>query len=246
VGERTNVTGSRAFAKLILNGDYATALDVARQQVENGAQIIDINMDEGMLDALAAMDRFLKLIAAEPDIARVPIMIDSSKWEVIEAGLKCIQGKGIVNSISMKEGVDKFKEQARLLRRYGAAVIVMAFDDKGQADTYARKVEICEKSYRILVDEVGFRRKTSSSTPISLPWPPASKNTPVTAWTSSKPPAGFTEPAACQGIRRRVQCVLLLPWQQQGARGDPRRVPLPRHPARHDHGHRQCRCAGSV
>lgn len=156
VGERTNVTGSRAFAKLILNGDYATALDVARQQVENGAQIIDINMDEGMLDAQAAMVRFLNLIAAEPDIARVPIMIDSSKWEVIEAGLKCIQGKGIVNSISMKEGVDKFKEQARLLRRYGAAVIVMAFDEQGQADTYARKVEICEKSYRILVDEVGF------------------------------------------------------------------------------------------
>ncbi|CUA83233.1 methionine synthase (B12-dependent) [Gulbenkiania indica] len=156
VGERTNVTGSRAFAKLILNGDYATALDVARQQVENGAQIIDINMDEGMLDAQAAMVRFLNLIAAEPDIARVPIMIDSSKWEVIEAGLKCIQGKGIVNSISMKEGVDKFKEQARLLRRYGAAVIVMAFDEQGQADTFDRKVEICEKSYRILVDEVGF------------------------------------------------------------------------------------------
>ncbi|MCL6264808.1 methionine synthase [Craterilacuibacter sp. RT1T] len=156
VGERTNVTGSKAFAKLILNGDYATALDVARQQVVNGAQIIDINMDEGMLDAHAAMVRFLNLIAAEPDIARVPIMIDSSKWEVIEAGLKCIQGKGIVNSISMKEGVDKFIEQARLLRRYGAAVIVMAFDEQGQADSYARKVEICEKSYRILVDEVGF------------------------------------------------------------------------------------------
>ncbi|RKQ60257.1 methionine synthase (B12-dependent) [Vogesella indigofera] len=156
VGERTNVTGSKAFAKLILNGDYATALDVARQQVENGAQIIDINMDEGMLDAHAAMVRFLNLIAAEPDISRVPIMIDSSKWDVIEAGLKCIQGKGIVNSISMKEGVDKFIEQARLLRRYGAAVIVMAFDEVGQADTYARKVEICEKSYRILVDEVGF------------------------------------------------------------------------------------------
>ncbi|MXR38390.1 methionine synthase [Craterilacuibacter sinensis] len=156
VGERTNVTGSKAFAKLILNGDYATALDVARQQVVNGAQIIDINMDEGMLDAHAAMVRFLNLIAAEPDIARVPIMIDSSKWEVIEAGLKCIQGKGIVNSISMKEGVDKFIEQARLLRRYGAAVIVMAFDEQGQADTYARKIEICEKSYRILVDEVGF------------------------------------------------------------------------------------------
>ncbi|HJV07354.1 MAG TPA: methionine synthase [Chromobacteriaceae bacterium] len=156
VGERTNVTGSRAFAKLILNGDYATALDVARQQVENGAQIIDINMDEGMLDAHAAMVRFLNLIAAEPDIARVPIMIDSSKWDVIEAGLKCIQGKGIVNSISMKEGKDKFVQQARLLRRYGAAVIVMAFDEAGQADTYARKVEICENSYRILVDEVGF------------------------------------------------------------------------------------------
>ncbi|OHX12180.1 methionine synthase [Chromobacterium sphagni] len=156
VGERTNVTGSRAFAKLILNGDYATALDVARQQVANGAQIIDINMDEGMLDALAAMERFLKLIAAEPDIARVPIMIDSSKWEVIEAGLKCIQGKGIVNSISMKEGRAKFVEQARLLRRYGAAVIVMAFDEQGQADSYARKIEICDKSYRILVDEVGF------------------------------------------------------------------------------------------
>ncbi|TCP11364.1 methionine synthase (B12-dependent) [Crenobacter luteus] len=156
VGERTNVTGSRAFAKLILNGDYATALDVARQQVENGAQVIDINMDEGMLDAHAAMVRFLNLIAAEPDIARVPIMIDSSKWEVIEAGLKCVQGKGIVNSISLKEGKEKFVEQARLVRRYGAAVIVMAFDEVGQADTFARKVEICEKSYRILVDEVGF------------------------------------------------------------------------------------------
>ncbi|WP_337883283.1 methionine synthase [Chromobacterium haemolyticum] len=156
VGERTNVTGSRAFAKLILNGDYATALDVARQQVENGAQVIDINMDEGMLDAHAAMVRFLNLIASEPDIARVPIMIDSSKWDVIEAGLKCIQGKGIVNSISMKEGKDKFVEQARLIRRYGAAVIVMAFDEAGQADTYARKIEICENSYRILVDEVGF------------------------------------------------------------------------------------------
>jgi 5-methyltetrahydrofolate--homocysteine methyltransferase len=156
VGERTNVTGSRAFAKLILNGDYATALDVARQQVENGAQVIDINMDEGMLDAEAAMVRFLNLIAAEPDISRVPIMIDSSKWSVIEAGLKCIQGKGIVNSISMKEGVAEFVKHARLLRRYGAAVIVMAFDEVGQADTYARKIEICKKSYDILVNEVGF------------------------------------------------------------------------------------------
>ena len=156
VGERTNVTGSKAFARLILNGDYPQALVVARQQVENGAQIIDINMDEGMLDAHKAMVTFLNLIAAEPDISRVPIMIDSSKWEVIEAGLKCVQGKCIVNSISMKEGVDAFKRHARLVKAYGAAVIVMAFDEQGQADSYARKVEICEKSYRILVDEVGM------------------------------------------------------------------------------------------
>ena len=156
VGERTNVTGSKAFARLILAGDYPAALEVARQQVEAGAQVIDINMDEGMLDAHKAMTTFLNLIAAEPDICRVPIMIDSSKWSVIEAGLKCVQGKCIVNSISMKEGVDNFIAQAKLLRRYGAAVIVMAFDEIGQADTFARKIEICEKSYRILVDQVGF------------------------------------------------------------------------------------------
>ncbi len=156
IGERTNVTGSKAFARLILNGQYEEALAVARQQVENGAQVIDINMDEAMLDSKAAMVRFLNLIASEPDIARVPIMIDSSKWEVIEAGLRCIQGKGIVNSISMKEGVDEFKRQARLVKRYGAAAVVMAFDEKGQADTFARKIEICERAYRILVDEVDF------------------------------------------------------------------------------------------
>jgi 5-methyltetrahydrofolate--homocysteine methyltransferase len=156
VGERTNVTGSKAFARMILNGEYEQALAVARQQVENGAQIIDINMDEAMLDSEAAMVKFLKLIASEPDIARVPIMVDSSKWSVIEAGLRCIQGKGIVNSISMKEGIEPFKHQAKLLRRYGAAAVVMAFDEKGQADTYARKIEICEKAYRVLVDEVGF------------------------------------------------------------------------------------------
>ena len=156
IGERTNVTGSKAFARMILNGEYEQALAVARQQVENGAQIIDINMDEAMLDSKAAMVRFLNLIASEPDIARVPIMIDSSKWEVIEAGLRCVQGKGIVNSISMKEGEAVFKQQARLLRRYGAATVVMAFDEKGQADTYQRKIEICERAYRILVDEVDF------------------------------------------------------------------------------------------
>ena len=156
IGERTNVTGSKAFARMILNGDFEQALAVARQQVENGAQIIDINMDEAMLDSKAAMVRFLNLIAGEPEIARVPIMIDSSKWEVIEAGLKCIQGKGIVNSISLKEGEAEFRRQARLVRRYGAAAVVMAFDEKGQADTYQRKTEICARAYRMLVDEVGF------------------------------------------------------------------------------------------
>ncbi|MBI3431869.1 MAG: methionine synthase [Hydrogenophilales bacterium] len=156
VGERTNVTGSKAFARMILEGRYDDALSVARQQVENGAQVIDINMDEGMLDAEAAMVRFLHLIASEPDIARVPIMIDSSKWSVIEAGLKCIQGKGIVNSISMKEGEAEFIERAKLCLRYGAAVIVMAFDETGQADTYARKTEICARAYKLLTETVGF------------------------------------------------------------------------------------------
>lgn len=156
VGERTNVTGSAKFKRLIKEENYQEALDVAREQVENGAQIIDINMDEGMLDSHAAMVRFLNLIAGEPDIARVPIMIDSSKWEVIEAGLKCIQGKGIVNSISMKEGVEAFIEHAKLLRKYGAAVVVMAFDEVGQADTRERKIEICRRAYQILTEEVGF------------------------------------------------------------------------------------------
>ncbi|MDZ5461643.1 methionine synthase [Azohydromonas lata] len=156
IGERTNVTGSKAFARMVLAGQFEQALAVARQQVENGAQIIDVNMDEAMLDSQAAMVRFLNLIASDPEIARVPIMIDSSKWSVIEAGLKCIQGKGIVNSISLKEGEAEFKRQAKLIRRYGAASVVMAFDEKGQADTFQRKTEICERAYRILVDEVGF------------------------------------------------------------------------------------------
>ncbi|HEV2612131.1 MAG TPA: methionine synthase [Noviherbaspirillum sp.] len=156
VGERTNVTGSKAFARMILNEQYDEALSVARQQVENGAQIIDVNMDEAMLDSVAAMTRFLNLIASEPDIARVPIMIDSSKWSVIEAGLKCVQGKAVVNSISMKEGEEEFLRQATLCRRYGAAVIVMAFDEKGQADTFERKIEICERAYKLLTEKVAF------------------------------------------------------------------------------------------
>src|SRR3982074_3104432 len=156
VGERTNVTGSRAFAKLVLAGDFAGAVGVARQQVQNGAQMIDVNMDEAMLDSKAAMVRFMHLIAGEPDVARVPVMIDSSKWEVIEAGLKCVQGKPIVNSISMKEGEEKFIHQATLVKRYGAAAVVMAFDERGQADSLDRRIEICERAYRILTEQVGF------------------------------------------------------------------------------------------
>ncbi|MFI3135655.1 MAG: methionine synthase, partial [Methylococcaceae bacterium] len=156
VGERTNVTGSAAFKRLIIDGNFEAALDVAKQQVENGAQIIDINMDEGMLESKEAMVRFLMLIAAEPDIAKVPIMLDSSKWDILEAGLKCIQGKGVVNSISLKEGEEAFIKHAKLVRRYGAAVIVMAFDEEGQADTKARKVAICQRAYKILVEQVGF------------------------------------------------------------------------------------------
>ncbi|WP_295526741.1 dihydropteroate synthase, partial [Novosphingobium sp. Chol11] len=155
VGERTNVTGSAAFKKLIMADDYAKAVEVARQQVENGAQVIDVNMDEGLLDAVHAMTTFLKLIAAEPDIARVPVMIDSSKWDVIEAGLKCVSGKPIVNSISMKEGEDAFLSAARKCMDYGAAVVVMAFDEKGQADTKERKVEICARAYDLLTG-IGF------------------------------------------------------------------------------------------
>ncbi len=156
VGERTNVAGSPKFAKLILAGQYDEALTIARQQVESGAQVIDVNMDEGMLDALTAMPHFLHLIASEPEIAKVPIMIDSSKWEVIEAGLKCLQGKGVVNSISLKEGEERFLAQARRLRRYGAAVVVMAFDERGQADTYERRIEVCGRAYRLLTERVGF------------------------------------------------------------------------------------------
>src|SRR6202035_1282743 len=156
VGERTNVTGSAKFRKLVTAGDYTAALQVARDQVENGAQIIDVNMDEGLLDSEAAMVTFLNLVAAEPDIARVPVMVDSSKFSVIEAGLKCLQGKPVVNSISMKEGEAEFVRQAKIVRRYGAAVVVMAFDEKGQADTIERKTAISRRAHDILVNQVGF------------------------------------------------------------------------------------------
>ncbi len=156
IGERTNVAGSPKFAQLIKAGDFEGALTVARQQVENGAQVIDVCMDEGMIDGVAAMTRFLNLVASEPDICKVPVMVDSSKWEVIEAGLKCLQGKGIVNSISLKEGEEKFLHQAKLVRRYGAAVVVMAFDERGQADTFERRIAVCQRAYDLLVKKVGF------------------------------------------------------------------------------------------
>jgi 5-methyltetrahydrofolate--homocysteine methyltransferase len=156
IGERTNVAGSPKFAKLIKEGKYEEAVSVARQQVENGANVIDICMDEGMIDGVAAMTRYLHLLGSEPEVAKVPFMVDSSKWEVIEAGLKCLQGKGIVNSISLKGGEDLFREHARKVLKYGAAVVVMAFDEQGQAASYAEKIRICERAYRILVDKVGF------------------------------------------------------------------------------------------
>ncbi|HNP08807.1 MAG TPA: dihydropteroate synthase, partial [Cyclobacteriaceae bacterium] len=156
IGERTNVTGSAKFLRLIKEGDFEKALEVALDQVRGGAQVIDVNMDEGMLDSKEAMVTFLNLMAAEPEIAKIPVMVDSSKWEVIEAGLKCLQGKGIVNSISMKEGEKEFIRQAKLVRRYGAATVVMAFDEEGQADTYERRIAICERAYRILVDQIKF------------------------------------------------------------------------------------------
>src|SRR3954467_9280854 len=156
IGERTNVTGSKKFARLIRENKYEEALSVARQQVESGAQVLDVNMDDAMLDGVSAMRTFMNLIQSEPDIARIPIMIDSSKFEIIEAGLKCVQGRCIVNSISMKEGEEKFIEQAFTCKSYGASVIVMAFDEQGQADTRQRKVDICERAYKILTEEVGF------------------------------------------------------------------------------------------
>jgi len=156
VGERTNVTGSKMFARLIREDKYEEALSVARQQVENGAQVIDVNMDDALLDGVQAMTTFLNLVQSEPDIAKIPIMIDSSKFEIIEAGLKCVQGKCIVNSISMKEGEEKFIEQAFICKSYGASVIVMAFDEVGQADTKERKVEICHRAYKILTEQVGY------------------------------------------------------------------------------------------
>ena len=247
VGERTNITGSAKFRNLIKAGDYDTALSVAAQQVENGAQVIDVNMDEGMIDGVAAMDRFLKLVASEPDISRVPVMVDSSKWEVIEAGLKNVQGKPIVNSISMKEGEEKFREHARLCRKYGAAAVVMAFDEDGQADNLERRKAICERAYRILVDEVGLPGRGHHLRPERVRGRDGHRGARVVRPRLHRGHAlDQAEPARRQGVRRHLQRQLLVPWQQPGPRGHPRGVPLPRDRRRPRHGHRQRRRAGRL
>ena len=240
IGERTNVTGSPRFAKLILNGDYETALQVARQQVEGGANIIDVNMDEGMLDGERAMTRFLNLVAAEPDISKVPIMVDSSKWSVIEAGLKCVQGKGIVNSISLKEGEAKFKHSARLVRRYGAAAVVMAFDEEGQAASYERRVEICTRAYRILTEEVGF---SGGGYHLRSEHPHGRHGHRGAQQLRGRFHRGDALDSA-ESTRRarlggRVEHLVFVPGQHARARGDALRVSLPRHPRRDGYGDRQ-------
>ena len=244
IGERTNVTGSAKFRKLIVEGNLAEAVTVARQQVEAGAQAIDVNMDEGLLDSKQAMITFLNLIAGEPDIARVPVMIDSSKWEVIEAGLKCVQGKAIVNSISLKEGEGPFFEHGTKCLRYGAAVVVMAFDQAGQADTADRKVAICERAYKLLTEKIGFPPEDIIFDPnSSSPSPPGSANTTTTRWISSRRRGEIKQTHALRaGVGRGVERLLQLPRQRAGA---PRHafgiVPLPRHRRGHGHGHRQRR-----
>ena len=247
IGERTNVAGSPKFAKLIKEGKYEEAVSVARQQVENGANVIDICMDEGMIDGVAAMSRFLSLLASEPEVAKVPFMVDSSKWEVIEAGLKCLQGKGIVNSISLKEGEDKFRQNARTVLKYGAAVVVMAFDEAGQAATYEDKIRICERAYRILVDEVGFPPEDIIFDPNILTVATGmEEHNNYARRLHQRHALDQGEPAARQGERRRVQHLVQLPRQQPRPRGDALGVPVPRDPGRHGHGHRQRRHAGGV
>ena len=247
-GERTNVTGSAKFRKLITAGDYAAALAIARDQVENGAQIIDVNMDEGLLDSEKAMTTFLNLIAAEPDIARVPVMVDSSKFSVIEAGLKCLQGKPVVNSISLKEGEAAFIEHARIVRRYGAAVVVMAFDEQGQADTLERKMrDLRGAPMTFWSNVVGFPPEDIIFDPniFAVATGMEEHNGYGVAFIE----AARGDPAelaarACLG--RRIQPVVLVSRQRAGARGDALGVSLPRDQGRHGHGHRQCRADRGV
>ena len=233
IGERTNVAGSPKFAKLIKEGKYEEAVSVARQQVENGANVLDICMDEGMIDGVAAMTRYLQLLASEPEVAKVPFMVDSSKWEVIEAGLKCLQGKGIVNSISLKEGEAKFREHAAAVMKYGAAAVVMAFDEQGQAAGFEDKTRICERAYRILTRELCFPPEDIIFDPNIL--------TVATGMEEHNNYADGFHPrdavdqgefAAREGERRRVECLVQLSRQQQGARGNARGVSVSRDCAR--------------
>ncbi len=244
VGERTNVTGSAKFRKLIEQNDYQGALTVARQQVEAGAQIIDINMDEGLLDSERAMTTFLNMIASEPDISRVPVMIDSSKWSVIEAGLKCVQGKAIVNSISMKEGEGPFLEQARKVLRYGAAVVVMAFDEQGQADTIERKVSICSRAYRAADRESRLpagRHHFRSQHFCDRNRHRRTQRLWHRVYRSDAPDQ--REIPAGPHLGRCVELVVLVPRQRTCPRGHALSVPVSRHSGRHGHGHRQRRSA---
>ena len=240
IGERTNVTGSAKFRKLITAGDYAGALVVARDQVANGAQVIDINMDEGLINSKAVMVEFLNLVASEPDIARVPVMVNSSKFSVIEAGLKCVQGKPIVNSISMKEGEEEFLRQARLVRDYGAAVVVMAFDEQGQADTLERKVSICTRAYKLLTEKGRLSARGHRLRPEHLRRRDRHRGA-QRLWRrlhrgdATDPP----DAAPRAHLRRRLQPLVLVPRQRAGARGDARGVSLPHHPGGDGHGDRQ-------
>ncbi len=247
VGERTNITGSRRFAKLILDDRFEDAVEVARQQVDAGAQLIDVNMDEGMLDSVAAMSRFLRLLASEPDISVVPVMVDSSRWDVIEAGLKCLQGKGVVNSISLKEGEAAFLEHARLCRRYGAAVVVMAFDEAGQADTADRKVEIARRAIRLLREDAGFRARGHHHRPEHLRDRDGHRGARRLRGRLHRGDAPDQARAAGRaGLGRRVERVVRVPRQRSHPRGHPFGLPLPRDRGRDGHGHRQCRGAGDL
>ena len=246
IGERTNVTGSARFRRLIKDGDFVAGLEVARSQVENGAQIVDVNMDEGMLDSEQAMRRFLNLLAAEPDIARVPVMIDSSKWSVLESGLKCVQGKPVVNSISLKEGEEEFLRHAREVRRYGAAVVVMAFDEEGQADSVERKVDICARCYSLLTEEVGFPPEDIIFDPniFAIATGIEEHNDYAVAFIEATRAIKSGYPAPW--YPEVYQCLVLVSRQRCRPRSDSLGVSLPCHPGGHGHGNRQRGAVGGV
>ena len=240
IGERQNVTGSARFRRLIESGDYQAAVEIAADQVRSGANMLDVNMDADLLDGVKAMTTFLNLIATEPEIARVPVMVDSSKWDVLEAGLKCLQGKGIVNSISLKEGEEDFLEKARRVKRYGAAVVVMAFDEQGQADTVERKLQILERSVGLLIDRAGYVARGHRRRPVH----PGDRDRDrgaqrVRHGVHRGHAAAQGAAAGRQGLRRRLEPLVQLPRERRRARGDPLGVPVPRDRRRPRHGDRE-------